>query len=1015
RDLLPAVRHEIDARPQRVMTSNWSPRLGVAAVVAALLILVIAVPRLAPQPPSATPTPPLGLVMSTADFGVRLASGGLDEQTVLVDGGIVAYDGPPKFGPFCGAGGPACPIGQLEGISPRVVVSSPDIAVASSDDSTVQVSPGWPWWARLTPPVHGTLLLSVGDVGDVEYIGRVKLDGGQLIWSVADAAAQDVNSLARDEVALVNGWLGTKYRPGTVFDCAPPYPDLVGLPSRYCVNTGLLSTKRPDDLGGPGDADHLQVQEAAIQFAAAPQDQAAVYAISPRLYGGGCGGAQPCWLWDVVAKVETPPSDLHSPSPPPVPGPETVLSTSEFADGVASGQLIGRVVLVQGKISVPSTPEPADYPCNPPDGLCGLGALEGTDPLIYVDANYMATTDSSGSGTWAGSNGGRDYHFPTVPIEGVLALRALSGSHAQFIGLEKQNGEQAVWSVSEAQGLVVDAMRRDEIVLVSGWLGGFTNVRCLADIFVKIDALPIRQCSDELVSRDPDPEPGSPVIMVQPGANRTFAPDPTMRDNESWTPRHGVYALAPRLEGWCRNANPPCWQWNVVARIDGAPTRPIPTSTEAPTATPAPSPSTAVITCSGGVAGAASLRDNTGNVVSCASQLGSEALTQNVTVSNPGGDAQDLRIDLRVSSCDIRALSLEFWEPPVGHALGEQSRPTHALQIDRSETEVSCVDGVTDITSQTIQLVLNTPIDATNVNAFVTTGPGGSNTIETHGNTFALTLTAGSDTYTAGSPMDVFATRGYLGPEKTTVSGYGMWFGFKQLDGTLELWPAATRGGLSCATQELQQGDSDTSGYSKSGSWSNDDPNAAFYNEYIRDPLLHLPVGTYRLFAVLLFTNGGCGGEQVKVDASIVIRVEPADLETLAPTQTPGPTASAGPISSCEVYNTINAGLPVPRFIDETGLVTSCTSTDSSYSPLSPVIVLQNVDDPIDRVLEISWVGSSCDGDSTVTFARATDRFTVTIDRGAASGCDSVALRWIRLNLSEPVDAGAIDLNDTAH
>lgn len=62
RDLLPAVRREIEARPA-VVTSRWPTGVSVAALVVALVVLVVAIPRLSPQPPglshsqSAFPTP----------------------------------------------------------------------------------------------------------------------------------------------------------------------------------------------------------------------------------------------------------------------------------------------------------------------------------------------------------------------------------------------------------------------------------------------------------------------------------------------------------------------------------------------------------------------------------------------------------------------------------------------------------------------------------------------------------------------------------------------------------------------------------------------------------------------------------------------------------------------------------------------------------------------------------------------------------------------------------------------
>jgi hypothetical protein len=293
-----------------------------------------------------------------------------------------------------------------------------------------------------------------------------------------------------------------------------------------------------------------------------------------------------------------------------------------------------------------------------------------------------------------------------------------------------------------------------------------------------------------------------------------------------------------------------------------------------PTVVPLPTPGDVASTmaCSGASSGATvSMVDHTGDVLGCASELGSETPTQDISVSNPYGNAQQLIVTMRVSSCDVRPLSLAFWAPPVGASPFEAFRPNHVLQIDRSTTTTVCVDALTDTSSETLTLTLNTAVDASNVNAFVTTGPIASSSVETHGHGFALSLSASHDTYVAESPIDVSATTQYVGPDAITVSTYGVVFGFEQLDGTLEMYPAS---GLMCGSlRTLEPGDQDGWAYNKSGSWDNGDPNAEFYRQYIADPLLRLPAGEYRVFAYLSFMNEHCPGESVSVTSSIVIHV----------------------------------------------------------------------------------------------------------------------------------------------
>ena len=158
---------------------------------------------------------------------------------------------------------------------------------------------------------------------------------------------------------------------------------------------------------------------------------------------------------------------------------------------------------------------------------------------------------------------------------------------------------------------------------------------------------------------------------------------------------------------------------------------------------------------------------------------------------------------------------------------------------------------------------------------------------------------------------------------------------------------------------------------------------------------------------------------RIDVDASTV-RVtssepQPTPAPTvLSPTQTPAPTPSPT-MPGCEHYDATNVDLPAPMFIDATGLVSSCDSFDAFSSPVEPVVMLENIDNPADRKLQIAWIGTPCDGEATVTLARSGERFSITIDRDQGSNCDSRVVRRIRLNLTEPVDASLIDLTGRAH
>ena len=57
-------------------------------------------------------------------------------------------------------------------------------------------------------------------------------------------------------------------------------------------------------------------------------------------------------------------------------------------------------------------------------------------------------------------------------------------------------------------------------------------------------------------------------------------------------------------------------------------------------------------------------------------------------------------------------------------------------------------------------------------------------------------------------------------------------------------------------------------------SWSPGDPNASFYDSYLRDGELILPAGTYRFYAFSDFSIGeACARERMQLEASVIVSV----------------------------------------------------------------------------------------------------------------------------------------------
>ncbi|HET7676304.1 MAG TPA: hypothetical protein VFK38_00465 [Candidatus Limnocylindrales bacterium] len=115
----------------------------------------------------------------------------------------------------------------------------------------------------------------------------------------------------------------------------------------------------------------------------------------------------------------------------------------------------------------------------------------------------------------------------------------------------------------------------------------------------------------------------------------------------------------------------------------------------------------------------------------------------------------------------------------------------------------------------------------------------------------------------------------YLGQAPVVASGSGsglVGFSVVQQGGPLRMEAGGTS---DCVRYQLRPGPQAVA-FSKSGGFSGDDPNAAFYRAFFADPDLHLPPGRWRITAhVDLVLGQECGGEPTDPSASIEIVVRP--------------------------------------------------------------------------------------------------------------------------------------------
>lgn len=141
--------------------------------------------------------------------------------------------------------------------------------------------------------------------------------------------------------------------------------------------------------------------------------------------------------------------------------------------------------------------------------------------------------------------------------------------------------------------------------------------------------------------------------------------------------------------------------------------------------------------------------------------------------------------------------------------------------------------------------------------------------------TFELVLRVGSARYAVNQPIDLTATLSYLGPDPgvdLVGSGSGLIaYRARQLDGRLDIGGTST---ADCQTYRLDRGRPIVERYSKSGGWSNDDPDAAFYRVFFADPVFRLPRGRWRISATAGFAVEECGGVIHGLAAEVTIVVE---------------------------------------------------------------------------------------------------------------------------------------------
>jgi hypothetical protein len=143
---------------------------------------------------------------------------------------------------------------------------------------------------------------------------------------------------------------------------------------------------------------------------------------------------------------------------------------------------------------------------------------------------------------------------------------------------------------------------------------------------------------------------------------------------------------------------------------------------------------------------------------------------------------------------------------------------------------------------------------------------------------FELRIHADKPLYRTGEPIAVDAELVFTGlAPDTSVAGLFpriVAFGVKQLDGHLATSPVSD---LMCtAVHGISRLAPLHAPFRKSGGFTGDDPDAAFWRQYFADSDLHLPPGTWQISAFANFSTGdACTPPLHSLTAAVTVQVLP--------------------------------------------------------------------------------------------------------------------------------------------
>ncbi len=264
------------------------------------------------------------------------------------------------------------------------------------------------------------------------------------------------------------------------------------------------------------------------------------------------------------------------------------------------------------------------------------------------------------------------------------------------------------------------------------------------------------------------------------------------------------------------------------------------------------------------------IQDSTNLILSCRdTDVDQGSADGNPLITNPGGETFLLHVfwlfqDPNACSPQPPSLALDF----------RQSTVAPGFVVSTAADFVpgtGCVDVARWFG---LEIELSEPVPSSDI-TFATSGRGAVATAKTAVGIFDLMINADKVEYVTGEPIEIDAVLQYDGGDPL-VELWGVislinGFGIKQLDGPLVMGPGWDQ---PCLRHELQRREPLRVPYEKSAAWSDDDPNAGFYRDWLSDSELRLPGGTWLVTAYSEFAIGSdCAGPLVSLQASLVIVV----------------------------------------------------------------------------------------------------------------------------------------------